>query len=150
MKRTATARRHKVRGPKPQAGVGAVPPVSTHRPKPAHWLNNRAREIFADLVQRLNDGAGASETHSEALNLCATRLAEVERLRAILDVHGSTFAVMDKFNNVLHKARPEYAQCSEAMRHAAALLVELGLTPAAQGRVKGGGKGGQPTGFEDV
>jgi phage terminase small subunit len=150
-------RRPKVRGPKPGAGSGALPPVSSKPPKHAAWLNKRAREIFADLVHRLNDGPGASETHAEAINLCAARLAEVERLRAVLDEKGSTYEaqqVLRDGETVITtgvKARPEYAQCSEAMRHAAALLVELGLTPAAQGRVKAGRtKGGQATGFEDI
>lgn len=148
---TSRTRRGKVRGPKPGAGAGSTPPVSTKPPKHAAWLSKRAREIFADLVHRLNDGPGASETHAEAINLCASRMAEVEKLRAILDEVGTTYTTRDKFGNELIKARPEYAQCSEAMRHAAALLVELGLTPAAQGRVKAGrAKGGQSTGFEDI
>lgn len=124
------------RGPRPAGGVGTAPPVSSDAPKPGQWLSPQALEVFSQLVARL--GNAASATHTEALNLCAMALAEVQTLSAVLNENGTTYEVCDKFGGVTIKARPEYAQRSEASRRASALLIEMGLTPVSRNRVKAG------------
>jgi P27 family predicted phage terminase small subunit len=135
--------RHKVRGPRPAGGVGSAPPVSGKAPKPAAWLSEGAHKIFADLISRLDDAGGASETHEEALNLCAMALDEVRALSETLNEEGTTYETRDKAGATIYKARPEYAQRADASNRARALLIELGLTPAARNRVKGGPKSGK-------
>lgn len=134
------------RGPAPQGGVGTAPPVSPEKPRPAKWLTVTARAIFDELVERLDSAGGASKTHEEAANLCAMALDEVRSLSAILERHGTTYETVDKMGNTVYKARPEYAQRSEASRRATALLIELGLTPAARKRVPNGPKSGPKPG----
>lgn len=124
-----------MRGPRPNAAL-SLPPVSPNDPKPQKWLNPRAVEIFYTLIQRLKEGGQSTETHEEALNMCASRLARVEELNGKLDREGTTYETRDKFGNVLIKARPEFAQCSEAARHAAMLLSEMGLTPTGRARLR--------------
>jgi P27 family predicted phage terminase small subunit len=155
--------RRKVRGPRPAGGVGSAPPVSGKAPKPAAWLSEGAHKIFADLISRLDDAGGASETHEEALNLCAMALDEVRALSDILNRDGTTYECRKVFppreegGDPLvivtgYRARPEYAQRADASNRARALLIELGLTPAARNRVKGGPKSGKGGGgaFDDV
>lgn len=135
-----------MRGPKPEGGVGAGPPVSAELPKPADWLSEDARSIFADLVARLESAGGASQTHQEAINLCAMALSEVVELSYVLNHDGTSYETMTPRGGIIIKARPEFAQRAEASRRVYQLLVELGLTPASRNRVKHGGKSGKAAG----
>lgn len=135
-------------GPAP-GGLGGLPPVSADMPEPAEWLSPRAREIFATLVKRLQSMNTATATHTESLCLCASRLADVERLNGVVEEKGSSYETQDKFENLVVKARPEYAQRSEAMRHAAILLAEMGLTVKSRGSARASPKApGQGKGSE--
>lgn len=130
------------RTPPPTGGVNTAPPVSAEKPSPQAWLPAHARVIFAELVERLDSAGGASKTHEEALNLCAMSLAQVSALTQVLAEKGTTYETVSTNLGVQIKARPEYAQCSEAARRATQLLIELGLTPAARKKVKAGPKSG--------
>jgi P27 family predicted phage terminase small subunit len=65
------------------------------------------------------------------LGLLASRLAEVEEHTATIESEGYVYLTDKK----LWKSRPEVAMRNESMRHAQALLIEFGLSPAARSRV---------------
>lgn len=70
-----------------------------------------------------------SDVYAQAL--LASRLAEIERLTAIIEDGGHTYPT----GTGIVRARPEVGKRSEAMRHAQSFLSEYGLTPAARSKV---------------
>src|SRR4051812_48345566 len=85
-------------------------------PKPPEWLGSRASEIFyeisADMAQL---GTLCLEWRSIIADYAAAR-EEMERFTGILEDLGSTYSVTRQTGDVIHKARPENALRSDAIR----------------------------------
>jgi P27 family predicted phage terminase small subunit len=113
----------------------ARPKAEKDLPRAPAYLTKRATEIFGQLVGRLDIQRLASSSHTEMLGLAAMRLAEVEECSEVIDREGSTYETVTVAGGRMVKARPEVAMRSEAARHAHALLVEFGQSPAAANKV---------------
>jgi len=111
------------------------PKASGDLPRAPAYLSKRATEIFGRLVGRLDSQKLASSSHTEMLGLAAMRLAEVEALTELLESEGVSYETKTISGERMVKARPEVAMRSEAARHAHALLVEFGQSPAAANKV---------------
>jgi P27 family predicted phage terminase small subunit len=111
------------------------PKAAGDLPRAPAYLSKRAAEIFGRLVGRLDAQKLASSSHTEMLGLAAMRLAEVEECTEILEREGVSYETVTVSGGRMVKARPEVAMRSEAARHAHALLVEFGQSPAAANKV---------------
>jgi P27 family predicted phage terminase small subunit len=111
------------------------PKASGDLPRAPAYLSKRATEIFGRLVGRLDAQKLASSSHTEMLGLAAMRLAEVEELTEVIESEGVSYESTTVAGGTMIKARPEVAMRSEAARHAHALLVEFGQSPAAANKV---------------
>jgi P27 family predicted phage terminase small subunit len=120
-------------------GVNSLPPLSAEKPRMSAWLPKAAAPFFEELVAKLEGSGGASRTHEEAVNLAAHGMYQVAALSKYLEEHGSTYEQVTMHGSSW-KARPEFAQCSEASRRTVMLLTALGLTPAARTKIKTGGQ----------
>lgn len=99
-------------------------------------LNDRERFHFGDIAGMLETQKRASSDWVPIVTLLARRMAEVERLSAVIEVVGDTVESTSvrksggtETKSTMVRARPEVAMRSEAMRHAQSLLAELMLTP---------------------
>lgn len=119
----------------------AEPVAPKGAPEAPLWLSNRAAEIFAGLCATI-DGMGYLSTADQAvIAMAASRLEEVEIATARVEDEGRTYDTTSATGDRMIRPNPMVAQRSEAMRHAHALLSELGLTPAARSKVSAGKKG---------
>ena len=116
-----------------EPAVAVVP--SSDKPRPPHWLNDRAKEVFEELVEILDEMQLASASQVDMLTLLSQRMEEVERFSVYLDDVGTSYEATTKEGNVMWRAYPEVAQKNESMRHAHALLAEFGLSPASAAKV---------------
>ncbi|HYC94877.1 MAG TPA: P27 family phage terminase small subunit, partial [Sphingomicrobium sp.] len=103
--------------------------------------------IFGSIAQVLEEQKRASPHFAEHVALLAIRLAQIQRLKAVLEVEGDTFTsetpklVKGKITvSRMVRARPEVAMLSEAMRQAQSLIGELMLNPSAALRIASGHK----------
>ncbi|MBN9472279.1 MAG: phage terminase small subunit P27 family [Bosea sp.] len=118
----------------------AEPVAPRGAPEAPLWLSNRAAEIFAGLCATI-DGMGYLSTADQAvIAMAASRLEEVEIATARVEDEGRTYDTTSATGDRMIRPNPMVAQRSEAMRHAHALLSELGLTPAARSKVSAGKK----------
>lgn len=108
---------------------------SSDKPRPPHWLNDRAKVVFGELVEILDEMQLASASQVDMLTLLAQRMEEVERFVVYLDDVGTSYESENKLGQTMWRAYPEVAQKNEAMRHAHALLAEFGLSPASAAKV---------------
>jgi P27 family predicted phage terminase small subunit len=99
------------------------------------WLNKRAKQIFWHMTGRLKAIGLDTRTHTEMLALLSSRMEEVERFDKLLNEKGYTYTTKNSIGSKVIKERPEVAMRKEAARHVHALLVEFGLSPAAQQKV---------------
>jgi P27 family predicted phage terminase small subunit len=128
-----TARKDRMNDAEPEAPKGA--------PDAPLWLSDRAAEIFAGLCATI-DGMGYLSTADQTvIAMAASRLEEVELATARVEDEGRTYDTSNAAGERMIRPNPMVAQRSEAMRHAHALLSELGLTPAARSKVSAGKKG---------
>lgn len=111
------------------------PTASSDLPIAPKWLNDRAREIFAEIVALIDEMGYASRSHMHSLALAASRLEEVEVCTQMIDDEGRTYETTNTQGDTSIKSHPAVAQRSEAMRHAQSLLAEFGLTPSAAAKV---------------
>lgn len=129
---TGTAQKCRMNENEPEAPCGA--------PDAPLWLSDRAAEIFAGICATI-DGMGYLSTADQAvLALAASRLEEVEIATARIEDEGRTYRTTNAQGEKMIRPNPMVAQRSDAMRHAHALLSELGLTPAARSKVSAGKK----------
>lgn len=127
-----TARKDRMNDAEPEAPKGA--------PDAPLWLSSRATEIFAGLCATI-DGMGYLSTADQSvIAMAASRLEEVEIATARVEDEGRTYDTSNAAGERMIRPNPMVAQRSEAMRHAHALLSELGLTPAARSKVSAGKK----------
>ncbi len=99
---------------------------------PIHLSDHEQLE-FATIAGILEGQNRASPHFVDIVSLLAMRLAQVQRLKAVLEVEGDTFTSRRQVKNIVTtmvRARPEVAMLSEAMRHAQSLCGDLMLTPS--------------------
>ena len=113
----------------------AEPIPSSDKPIAPDWLNDRAKEVFEELVELLDEMRLASASQVDMLTLLSQRMEEVERFSVYLDDVGTSYESENKLGQTMWRAYPEVAQKNEAMRHAHALLAEFGLSPASAAKV---------------
>ena len=121
----------------------AEPVPSGDKPRPPHWLNDRAKEVFGELVLILDEMQLASSFQVDMLTLLSQRMEEVERFSVYLDDVGTSYESENKLGQTMWRAYPEVAQKNEAMRHAHSLLAEFGLSPASAAKISVPKAGGE-------
>lgn len=119
----------KDREPKAVAAAVAGPMVS---PVP---LLERALEHFDRIAGLLATEGRASPQFADTVALLAQRLHQVERWQKVLADKGDTYQTVSQSGSVMHRARPEVAMLSDALRAIQSLLSELMLSPTAALRV---------------
>lgn len=105
---------------------------------PLH-LSDLAQLHFGSIAKILEEQGRASPHYSEHVALLAQRQEQIQRFQAVLESVGDTYECHTKTGTMI-RARPEVAMLSDAMRHAASLLSELMLNPAAALRIASGHK----------
>lgn len=110
------------------------PVASSDAPVAPAWLSERAKEIFAQIVGRLDEMGYASSSHTEMLALAAMRQDEVERFSKVIE-KGHTYRVRTLSKSYVFKTRPEVAMLAEAARHLEQLLAQFGLSPSSASKV---------------
>ncbi len=117
------------------------PIESPGRPHAPEYLSDRAREIFNDFVQRIDEMYPASETDLDIIVLYANNKEQLESYEMFLRKNGSTFEVLsppDK-KGVMHamsvRARPEVTMLKECKALQLRILTEFGLSPSSRSRV---------------
>lgn len=124
---TGTAQKCRINPAEPQPELGAPPTPD--------WLSDRAHEIYAGLCAHLDSMGVLALVDDHVVALAASRLEEVEITTASVEDGGRTYETTNANGERMIRPNPMVAQRSEAMRHAQALLSELGLTPAARSKV---------------
>lgn len=109
------------------------------------YLGDLEQLLFGSIARILEEQKRASPHFAEHVALLAVRLAQVQRLKAVLEIEGDTFRsrTVKKVNGKdvefeLIRARPEVAMMGDAMRQAQSLLAELMLNPSAALRIASG------------
>lgn len=128
-----------------------APTPSESIPDPPHWLSPRAAEWFQKITGIMVGQKTISADFVDVLSLAATRYDEILDCTAVIEDCGRVYVRKDTEGKIIMvKARPEVAMRSEALRHLHSLLSELGLSPAAIGKVKGtGGRGSEDDPFSE-
>lgn len=129
---SGTAQKCRMNPDEPDAPKGA--------PDAPLWLSDRATEIFAGLCATIDGMGYLSTADQHVIAQAASRLEEVEIATARVEDEGRTYDTSNAAGERMIRPNPMVAQRSEAMRHAHALLSELGLTPAARSKVSAGKK----------
>lgn len=117
-------------------------PAPDGKMHPPMYLGDLEQLLFRNVVILLEEQKRASPHFVEHVGLLAVRLAQVQRLKAVLEVMGDTFTSETKRKvegetiiTTMVRARPEVAMLSDAMRQAQSLLGELMLNPSAALRI---------------
>lgn len=111
------------------------PMFSSDLPQPPQYLNERAKEIFCELRDEIDQMGYASRSHARALGLVATRLEEVEHCAAVLDQSGYYYETTTEWGETIKHIRPEVSIRQKSLLHAHSLLAEFGLTPSSASRI---------------
>lgn len=108
-------------------------------------LPEAALPHFETLTARLKSLGLNSSSYTEVVAMAARRMAEIEECTTFLEeritvndeerVRGTTYDTKTAKDGYMVRAYPQVAHRSEAMRHLHSLLAEMGLTPAAIGKV---------------
>lgn len=128
------------------AVVPVISPEDGPMIAPMH-LGDLEQLMFASIAGVLEAQKRASPHYAEHVALLAMRLAQIQRLKAVLEMEGDTFTsetLKSAGETVvitrMVRARPEVAMLSDAMRQAQSLLGELMLNPSAALRIAEGHK----------
>lgn len=124
-------------------GTARVDRINPAAPEPARdglaapaMLPEAALPHFETLVARLKGLGLNSASFTEAVTMAAMRMAEIEYCSQVIkDNEGPSYETHTVQGGRMVRAFPEVAMRSEAMRHLHSLLAEMGLTPAAIGKV---------------
>ncbi len=99
-------------------------------------LSGEELRFFGELARALKEQKRDSPHFEPIVTLAARRMAEVERLSAVIALEGDTFesrsikkAGKESVITVMKRAHPAAAMRGEAMRHLQSLLGELMLSP---------------------
>lgn len=105
---------------------------------PPIYLGDLEQLLFGSIAGILQEQKRASPHWSEHVALLAVRLAQVQRLKAVLEMEGDTCTSQsarkvdgEMVITTMIRARPEVAMLSDAMRQAQSLLGELMLNPSS-------------------
>jgi len=124
-------------------GTARVDRINPAAPAPAKegiiapgMLPEEALPHFEILTARLKALGLNSASFTEAVTMAAMRMAEIEYCSQVIkDQGGPSYETKTVKDGRMVRAFPEVAMRSEAMRHLHSLLSEMGLTPAAIGKV---------------
>ena len=117
------------------------PEPSSDRPQAPVYLSIRAKEIFEDFVQRIEEMYPASETDMDIMVLYANNKEQLEYYELFLREKGSTFERMSPPNRngdqfvMGVSARPEVSMLKECKALQLRILTEFGLSPSSRGKV---------------
>lgn len=98
-------------------------------------LSPRAKELFEDFIQRVEEMYPCSSTDEYSIVLYANNHEQLEYLESFLRVNGVTFTYEDKFGNEVFKKRPEVDIHKQCKDFELKILTEYGLTPSSRARV---------------
>lgn len=115
---------------------------SSERPVAPSSLSPRAREIFEELVDRIEELCPVSETDTYLLTLYANNQEMLEHLEYLLRTEGVTYTKTTALGDVSISPRPEVAMLDKCKSLALKILPEFGLSPS--GRVRMGLKKAAP------
>lgn len=108
---------------------------SSNKPIPPEYLSVRAKEIFIDFVDRIDELHPASETDLEAIILYANNKEELEWHELTLRTEGVVYEVPSLYGVTL-KARPEVAMLKQCKDLQLKILKEFGLSPSSRKNIK--------------
>lgn len=124
---------------KDRDGGGDAPAMPGALVCPLH-LSDLEQLYFGSIATVLVEQGRASPHYSEHVALLATRLAQVERYKAVLECDGDTFETTTANGGHMIRKHPAVQMLSDSMRHAQSLLGELMLNPSAAMRLADGEK----------
>ena len=108
---------------------------SFERPIAPDYLSDRAKEIFNEFVERVEQMYQVSDTDLDTFVLYANNQEQLEMLENVLRVEGVTYELPTQYGITL-KARPEVAMHKQCKDLQLRILKEFGLTPGSRSRVK--------------
>ena len=99
-------------------------------------MNKHALKVYGRLVEFLKDANKWAEADVELVELAANVRAEIDSLQEFIDLHGTTYEVITRTGEIMHKHRPQHQQLTDARTRYLTILRDLGLTPAARSKVQ--------------
>lgn len=108
---------------------------SSNKPVPPDYLSVRAKEIFIDFVDRVEELNLASETDLDVIILYANNKEELESYELTLRTEGVTYEINGLYGITL-KARPEVAMLKQCKDLQLKILKEFGLSPSSRKNIK--------------
>ena len=103
-------------------------------PTPPPTLTPESRAVWRELLRMLRPLEVITPADAVAFGLLCEELAELRRLRRILNDKGSTLRVKTKYGSA-EWARTEVKQADAVWRRVERLLRQFGMTPAARRHV---------------
>jgi P27 family predicted phage terminase small subunit len=103
--------------------------------RPPKWLPPAERTAFRQLVTETERTGTPTKSFTYVLTGAALAWTQLERCTAVLAEKGETYESTTTSGGLKIVARPEVQLRNTAMRLLKVYLVELGLTPAAIGRL---------------
>ena len=122
------------------AAIAPVPAGGEPKMTPPFHLSDLEQLLFGSIAELLEARGNASVNWTDHVALLAQRLAQVQRLKAVLEMEGDTYQTKTSTGGLMIRARPEVAMMSEAMRQVQSLLGELMLNPSAALKIAEGHK----------
>ncbi|MGB3042463.1 MAG: P27 family phage terminase small subunit [Xanthobacteraceae bacterium] len=129
---SGTLRKHRTNPDEP-TGTRGWPPLPS-------FLSERAAEIFAETCRAMESMGTLAVEWGDVIGAYAASQEEVEVYTAIIAEEGQTYTTTTQMGDTMHRARPEVAMRSDAMRRAQQFRSELGLGPASKSKVSAGKK----------
>ena len=111
------------------------PTPDVYLPAPPTWLNDKARQYWAEIGAVLLSMKVCTAADSPALQLLTETLAEWAEARQAVHRKGLTYETTTATGDRLCRPNPEVTIASDAMRRSLRMLAEFGLTPASRGKV---------------
>lgn len=111
------------------------PEPSSDKPIPPSHLSERAKEIFVEIVEKIEEMYPISATDEYALVLYANNQEQLEYLELYLRENGVTYEQVSMHGSTMRK-RPEVDVHTQCKATAMKILSEFGLTPVARARIK--------------
>jgi P27 family predicted phage terminase small subunit len=108
---------------------------SSERPVAPEYLSERAKEIFNDFVERIEDIAPASKTDLDIIVLYANNKEQLESYELYLRENGSTYEYHTVHSTSV-KPRPEITMLKDCKTLQYQILKEFGLSPSSRSKVK--------------
>jgi P27 family predicted phage terminase small subunit len=96
------------------------------------WLSKAAKRFFKHFSPLLAQRGSVTRLDAVGLAELAQIAAEVESLRAEVEVHGRVYECVTVTGGRMVRARPEVAMLADASRRLKAFLDSYGLTPASR------------------